>query len=135
MTTPVDIGYALGWSISNRGESGYFSHGGWDEGFCTQLTGHLKDGYGVAIMINSNHPQFLDEVVSAVGLTYGWDGYQPKEKQTISKEVTDKYLGNYHYDSTQSISITKQDGKLWMGYPGTSPQELNYIGEGVFARR
>jgi CubicO group peptidase (beta-lactamase class C family) len=135
MTTAVDAGYALGWGINDRGESGYFSHGGWDEGFCTQLTGHLKDGYGVAIMINSNHPQFLDEVVSAVGITYGWDGYQAKEKQTISKEVTNKYLGNYHYDSTQSISITNQEGKLWMSYPGASPQELNYIGEGIFVRR
>ncbi|NQZ23190.1 MAG: class A beta-lactamase-related serine hydrolase [Colwellia sp.] len=135
MTTEVDSGYALGWGINNRGASGYFSHGGWDEGFCTQLTGHLKDGYGVAIMINSNHPEFLDEVVNAVGLTYGWDGYQAKVKQSIAKDVTNKYVGQYGYDSTRSISITSQAGKLWMSYPGTSPQELNYTGEGIFLRR
>jgi tetratricopeptide (TPR) repeat protein len=135
MTTEVDSGYALGWGVNNRGGSGYFSHGGWDEGFCTQLTAHLKDGYGVAIMINSNHPEFLDEVVNAVGLTYGWDGYQAKETQNIAKEVSNKYLGQYAYDTTRSISITRQAGKLLMSYPGASPQELNYMGEGIFMRR
>jgi hypothetical protein len=135
MTTEVDSGYALGWMLNNRGGSGYFSHGGSTQGFSTQLTGHLKGGYGVAIMINSNHPEFLDEVVRAVGLTYEWDGYQAKEKQMIANDVTNKYLGQYRYDSTQSISITSQEGKLWMSYPGTSPQELNYTGEGIFLRR
>jgi len=135
MITEVDSGYALGWGVNNRGESGYFSHGGWDEGFCSQLTAHLKDGYGVAIMINSNHPEFLDEVVNAVGLTYEWDGYQAKEKQNIAKEISNKYLGQYGYDTTRSISITSQAGKLLMSYPGASPQELNYMGEGIFMRR
>jgi CubicO group peptidase (beta-lactamase class C family) len=135
MTTEIDSGYALGWGINNRGGSGYFSHGGWDEGFCTQLTGHLEDGYGVAIMINSNHPEFLDEVVNAVGLTYEWEGYQAKETQGIDKKVTNKYLGQYGYDSTRSISITRHEGKLLMSYPGATPQELNHIGEGVFMRR
>ena len=86
-------------------------------------------------MTNSNHPEFLDEVVSAVGLTYEWDGYQAKETQNITKEMFNKYLGQYRYDSTQSISITSQEGKLWMSYPGTSPKELNYTGEGIFLRR
>ncbi len=135
MTTAVDSGYALGWDVNNRGGSGYFLHGGWNEGFCSQLTGHLKDGYGVAIMINSNHPQFLDEVVNAVGLTYGWDGYQAKEKQSIANDVTNKYLGLYGYDSTRSVSITRKAGKLWMSYPGMPPQELNYTGDGIFLRR
>jgi CubicO group peptidase (beta-lactamase class C family) len=135
MTTEVDSGYALGWFVDNRGGTGYFSHGGSTQGFSTQLTSHLKDGYGVAIMTNSNHPEFLDEVVSAVGLTYGWDGYQAKETQKITKNMSNKYLGQYRYDSTQSISITSQEGKLWMSYPGTTPQELNYTGEGLFLRR
>jgi len=135
MITEVDSGYALGWFVDNRGGTSYFSHGGSTQGFSTQLTSHLKDGYGVAIMTNSNHPEFLDEVVSAVGLTYEWDGYQAKETQNITKEMFNKYLGQYRYDSTQSISITSQEGKLWMSYPGTSPKELNYTGEGIFLRR
>jgi hypothetical protein len=135
MTTEVDSGYALGWFVDNRGGTGYFSHGGSTQGFSTQLTGHLKDGYGVALMSNSNHPEFLEEVVRSVGLTYEWDGYQAKETQNITKGISNKYLGQYRYDSTRSISITSQEGKLWMSYPGASPQELNYTGEGIFLRR
>ena len=112
MATAVDSGYGLGWGISERGETGYFSHGGWDEGFCSQLTAHLTDGYGVVVMINSNHPAFMNEVVNAVAHTYEWDGYQAHElgqvlaafkaalaAQPEEESLSEAYLNNMGFNA------------------------------------
>lgn len=135
MTSPVDSGYALGWGVTKRGASGYFSHGGWDEGFCSQLTAHLEGGYGVVVMINSNHPVFMEEVVNAVAYTYGWDGYEANDILAVPEEMLGEYPGRYRYNAVIPVSVTSQDGKLYMAYPGAAPEELIYTGEGVFMRR
>lgn len=135
MTTPVDSGYALGWSISARGETGYFSHSGWDEGFCTQLTANLINGDGVVVMINSNHPQFMSEVVNAVAHTYNWDGYQAHEILPVPDGWISKYTGRYRYNAVQAISVTSTGDKLFMSYPGGEPEELIYTGDELLMRR
>ncbi|MCJ7557583.1 MAG: beta-lactamase family protein [Gammaproteobacteria bacterium] len=135
MATPVDSGYGLGWGISARGDTGYFSHGGWDEGFCSQLTAHLEKGYGVVVMINSNHPAFIDELVSAVAHTYGWDGYQTYEVLPVPKDWLSKYTGRYKYDSSLAISITSEADQLFINYSGSKRVKLMYTGDGLFLRR
>jgi CubicO group peptidase (beta-lactamase class C family) len=135
MTRPVDSGYGLGWGIRQLGKSGYFSHGGWDEGFCSQLTAHLENGYGVVVMINANQPELMSEVVNAVAVAYQWDGYEPHEVVPLPAGWADKYTGRYRYDATISISITSEDGKMYMRYPGDKPEELLYTGDGLLLRR
>ncbi|PKG81004.1 hypothetical protein CXF85_19765 [Colwellia sp. 75C3] len=135
MATPVDAGYGLGWGISKRGGSSYFSHGGWDEGFSSQLTSHMNNGDGVVVMINSNHPAFINEVVNAVAHTYSWDGYAVNEILAIPEELISKYTGRYRYNASSSISITHQQGKLFMRYAGEKANELLYTGDGLFMRR
>ena len=135
MTTPVDSGYGLGWGIRKAGESGYFSHGGWDEGFCTQLTAHLDSGYGVVVMINSNHPAFLDEVVNAVGHTYGWDGYEAHDVLPVPEKMLNEYTGRYHYNAAIPVIVTSKQGKLFLNYPGSEAAELIYTGDNLFLRR
>lgn len=135
MTTPVDTDYGLGWSIKKVGASGYFSHGGWDQGFCTQLTAHLDGGYGVVVMINSNHPSFIDEVVNAVGHTYGWDGYEAHDILPVPKKMLNEYSGRYHYNAAIPIIVTSKQGKLFLNYPGAEAAELIYTGDDLFMRR
>jgi CubicO group peptidase (beta-lactamase class C family) len=135
MTTPVDSGYALGWGIRKLGESGYFSHGGWDEGFCSQLTAHLDGGYGVVVMINSNHPDFMNELVNAVAHTYDWDGYTAHEVLPVPEDMLSQYTGRYLYNASIPVTVTSQQGKMYMSYPGAEPAELIYTGDGQFMRR
>ncbi len=135
MTTPVDSGYGLGWGLRQRGMSGYFSHDGWDEGFCASLIAHLENGYGVVVMINSNHPAFMAEVVNAVALTYDWDGYEVHDVVPLPADWADRYSGRYRYDATISISITSEAGKMYMTYPGDKPEELLYAGDRLLLRR
>lgn len=75
MTSPVGTGpYAVGLSVEKDGEGWYFSHGGSNWGFQCHLIGHLRKGYGVAIMTNGDRGQALvAEVERRLVEAYNWD--------------------------------------------------------------
>lgn len=135
MLEPVVPHFGRGFGIEQRNGHTYFQHGGWDEGFCAQLTASRDGGVGVAVMINSNHPQFLSEVVNAVGAAYQWPGYVDLQKQPMPRQALETYPGRYRYTAEQSITVTQSDSRLFMQYVGEQPQELLHIGENVFVRR
>jgi CubicO group peptidase (beta-lactamase class C family) len=135
VVTEVDAGYALGWSVSTRGDDRYFDHGGWDEGFCAQLTAHRDDGHGVAVMINSNHPQLIGEVVNAVAHTYGWGGYELRQRREIPRDILASAPGRYRYSGTEPVTVTVEDGRLFLTYLGGEPMELFHVGGGRYIRR
>jgi CubicO group peptidase (beta-lactamase class C family) len=75
MTSPVGVGpYAVGLSIEKDGEGWYFSHGGSNWGFQCYMIGHVRKGYGVAIMTNGDRGgQLIGEVQRRVAEAYNWD--------------------------------------------------------------
>lgn len=75
MTSPVGTGpYAVGLSLAKDGEGWYFSHGGSNWGFQCHLVGHLRKGYGVAIMTNGDRGQALiAELERRLAEAYNWD--------------------------------------------------------------
>src|SRR5262252_410852 len=75
MITPVGVGpFAVGFSIQQKGEGCYFSHGGSNWGFQCDLTAHTLKGYGVAIMTNSDSGgRLIEEIRSRVAAAYNWD--------------------------------------------------------------
>jgi tetratricopeptide (TPR) repeat protein len=135
MVEPVVPQFGRGFGIEDREGALYFQHGGWDEGFCAQLTARRDSGDGVAIMINSNHPEFIDEVARAVAIAYDWDGYGVLDKLPIPEIALQTYTGRYRYNAEQSFTISKKDEQLFMQYVGWQPQELLYTGDGIYVRR
>ncbi len=135
MVEPVDPTFGRGFALASREGHRYFEHGGWDEGFCAQLTASWDAGVGVAVMINSNHPQFLDEVVKSVAIAYEWPGYRDLKQQPIPANALSSYPGRYRYSDEQSITVSADEGRLFMQYVGEAPQELLHIGDNIFARR
>ncbi len=75
MTSPVGVGpYAVGLAVDMRGEGWYFSHGGSNWGFQADMVGHLRKGYGVAVMTNGDRGRALiTEIEARVAAAYGWD--------------------------------------------------------------
>jgi CubicO group peptidase (beta-lactamase class C family) len=135
MVEPVDRNVARGLMVRERTKHVYFSHGGWDEGFCAQLTSHRDDGYGVAVMINSNHPRFISEVVRAVAEEYSWGGYHAYEKTAMPDKALETYPGRYRYSAEQMFTIQRQGNRLFLEYAGNKPMEMVHIGDGRFIRR
>jgi hypothetical protein len=75
MITPVGVGpFAVGLMVEKRGEGWYFNHNGGNWGFKCDLVGHIRKGYGVVAMTNSESAQpVLSEIVARVGAAYNWD--------------------------------------------------------------
>lgn len=75
MIAPVGVGpYAVGLSIERRGEGWYFSHGGSNWGFRALIVGHVRNGYGLAVMTNGdNGSAVASEIEARVAAAYGWD--------------------------------------------------------------
>jgi CubicO group peptidase (beta-lactamase class C family) len=60
MVCPVSVGpFGVGLSIDKRGEGWYFSHGGSSWGFRGGILGHVRKGYGVAILTNGDNGSAL----------------------------------------------------------------------------
>jgi CubicO group peptidase (beta-lactamase class C family) len=75
MITPTGTGpFAVGLRIERRGEGWYFQHGGDTLGFRARLIGHVRKGYAVIIMANSETAgDVVNEIEARVALEYGWD--------------------------------------------------------------
>jgi CubicO group peptidase (beta-lactamase class C family) len=75
MTSPVGTGpFGVGLTMEMRGEGWYFSHGGSNWGFQADIVGHLRKGYGVAIMTNGERGRpLINEIEARVAAAYGWD--------------------------------------------------------------
>ncbi|MEI9920316.1 MAG: serine hydrolase [Bacteroidota bacterium] len=117
MLTPVDAGYGLGLGVNNLNGDVYFGHGGWDEGFSSELIAHRDKGYGVVILTNSNHPQFITEVIRSVARAYGWDNYVPVfKKQSANKTKVDKVVGRYRNGTDGRITVSNEGDQLFFKY-------------------
>ena len=75
MTSPVGVGpYGVGLAVDQRGEGWYFSHGGSNWGFQADIVGHIRKGYGIAIMTNGDRGRALiNEIEARVAAAYNWD--------------------------------------------------------------
>ncbi len=77
MMTPVIPGqkFGLGFALAFDGQVLEASHGGVNRGFSSKLI-IRSDGFGVAVMVNTNGP-LAEAVARSVGEEYGWNGTKP----------------------------------------------------------
>jgi len=75
MVSPVGVGrYAIGVAIDQRGDGWYFTHSGSNWGYRAWMTGHVRKGYGVVIMANSdNGMALLSQIADRIEKAYNWD--------------------------------------------------------------
>ncbi len=75
MLTPVGVGpFGVGPTLSFRGEGWYFHHSGGNWGFRANFEGHVRHGYGLAVLTNSDGGgRVIAELTERVARVYGWD--------------------------------------------------------------
>ena len=115
MLTPfVEDFVGLGIFLNNYGKEVYFGHGGWDEGFSSEMIGHRQNGYGVVVLTNSNHPDFISELIRAVAMTYEWDNFLGvyKELSPTSDDI-EKVVGRYQKNNDDLFEIYVSENSLY----------------------
>jgi len=75
MVCPTGVGpFGIGLTIEKRGEGWYFTHNGSNWGFRGDVAGHVRKGYGVAILTNGdNGGPLINEIENRVAAAYNWD--------------------------------------------------------------
>jgi len=138
MLTPfVSDNTGLGFFINKKGQELYFGHGGWDEGFSADSIAHKTRGYGVVIMTNSNHPEFINELKNSVANTYQWHEYLDNNMVSlpINKVEQDRIVARYKFRPDMTFKIYAKDNRLYMQYLNGKPMEVFRIGENQYIRR
>lgn len=137
MLTPfVKNSMGLGIFLKKMKNEVYFRHSGWNEGFCSKLMAHKEKGYGVAILINSNHLDFISELIRSVAVTYNWDNYILKyEEEKINTEDIEKIVGRYKVNNNSIISIYYNNGLLYRSNIGEKPIKLLKISDTLYVSR
>ena len=132
----VDPHGGVGFSLIDLHGARYFEHGGWNEGFCGEIIGHVESGKGVVILINANQPDFMHEVVRSVMRAYDWPGVSPPYKPVpMDDAALAQFTGRYRVGADDAVTIALRNGRLFrepMRQPAT---ELVHIGDGNFICR
>ena len=67
-------GFAVGFTVMQKGEGWYFNHSGGNWGFGCDLLAHFRKGYGVVVMTNGDAGgRIIGEIEARVAAAYGWD--------------------------------------------------------------
>ncbi len=137
MLTPfVEEFIGLGFFINKKKDEIYFGHGGWNEGFSSELIAHKDKGYGVVVLTNSNHPAFISELIRSVAHTYEWDNYVPVyEKMEVEPSLITEISGRYRINDNRLIEVYQNNKQLISKVLGEEPIELIRISDSSYVRR
>ena len=138
MLTPfVSDDFGIGIALPNKNGEQYFGHSGWNEGFSSDMVAHKDKGYGAVVMINSNHPAFIDELIRAVALTYDWDNYFSQyEPVQDATPLSDKAHGKYIVRGFDYIEVSMENGELmYRDGPEENLTKLVQVSDSTFVIR
>ena len=133
MVTPqIAIGgtaeMALGLFLERHGSEVYFGHGGQDTGFIASLISDRAEGYGVAVMTNSEGRagDLINEITMSVAKEYGWRGYVPEAREVVALDAKAlaPFAGRYVIDSDTTLLVSLSGGRLMGKRTGEPSFEL-----------
>ncbi|GJM35444.1 MAG: hypothetical protein DHS20C18_44450 [Saprospiraceae bacterium] len=116
MLTPfVEDFIGLGIFIDKKKDEVYFGHGGWNEGFSSDMVAHKDKGYGVVVLTNANQPDFISELIRSVAINYEWDDYVPVYKRMeMDPSSIAQISGRYQMYDNLPYEIFEKDKLLFL---------------------
>jgi CubicO group peptidase (beta-lactamase class C family) len=137
MVEPLLAPYgAVGMGLEDKNGERYFDHGGWNEGFCGWIVGHVKNGKGAVIMVNGNNMDILGEVGRSIARAYDWPKFVPQYKeQPLDASTLDALTGRYRVGTDDMVTITRNGKKLIRQPLNEEANEIIHIGDHVFVSR
>jgi hypothetical protein len=100
MLTPHVGWVGLGFPVIEMDGWTWFDHGGWNEGFHSNISGYLGKGQGLVWMTNGENGKLLGfEVMRAIASVFGWPGFKQVEKSIarVDTAIYAQFEGIYYY--------------------------------------
>ena len=121
--------------MASRGGHVYFHHGGWNAGFSSRLIAHRDEGYGAVVMLNSNQPRLVDELLQWIAVEYGWGGVKTYEKRPIPESALRLCPGRYRLNGEKPLIVRHRKRRLFTEIAGHEDFELVCVGDSGYVRR
>lgn len=125
MLTKQSGDYGLGIGLGGEGRNATFSHGGSNEGFKCNLFAYSETGQGAVVMTNGDlGGQLAGEIFRSIAVEYGWPDFKPAERAVakVNPEIFKSFVGEYEVNG--KVTITTENGKLYLQPPGGQKSEL-----------
>jgi len=89
------------------------------------------------VLTNSNHPDFISELIRSVALNYEWNDYVPVYKKTeVQSYLITEISGRYQVNSDRFIEIYQKDDQLlFKNILAEEPVELIKISDSTYVTR
>ncbi len=126
MLTPQKIAnfMGIGFFLGSSGDSLRFGHGGWNEGFVSQVTAFKNIGNGAIIMVNSNEGNpLLQEIMQAIAIEYEWPDFISAPGESEIHEVK-SYTGTYVDSDQKELIIQHKNNTISLTYQNQDPIQL-----------
>ncbi len=134
----ISENYGLGVFLTkNKGET-YFSHAGDVWGFNCVFISHKTDGYGAVVMTNSANGLALHrEIIRGIASVYNWKDFLLGEYETVEVDSASlyKYVGRYLLGSDRVLTVSKEDGRLFIKPSYSEKSRLYPISSNKFVFR
>jgi CubicO group peptidase (beta-lactamase class C family) len=109
----------IGFFVRGEGDSRYFYHSGWNEGFVAHAQFFPGSGQGVVLMLNSNEGNdLMFDIGRAIRREFDWPGTLPTEKTVVEVASVERYAGEYTTEAGMDVRVSVQDGELWLETAG-----------------
>jgi CubicO group peptidase (beta-lactamase class C family) len=138
MLTPQgDEHMGIGFFLEGKDEHRRFGHGGWNEGFLSELKVYQTQGFGAAVMINSNQGQpLLSEIMRAIARSYDWPGYEEDASQMVDSQANmQDFVGVYRAEQGFTATVREEAGGLVLVSGNQNPIPLQPRSATEFALR
>lgn len=143
MTTPAfklgNQGLSIGLGPFLRELNGHtlFGHGGSNQGFRCEMMASLDDGFGYAIMTNSDNGDKLIQALSrTLFVQLGWPGRNlALERVPLPDEMATSVEGYYSTGGIDVTRIERKNQRIFAQRPFEPIHELVHLGKGKFVNR
>jgi CubicO group peptidase (beta-lactamase class C family) len=110
LTPQADEHMEIGFFLEGKDEHRRFGHGGWNEGFLSELKVYQTQGLGAAVMINSNQGQpLLGKIMRAIARAYEWPGYEEDASQPVEVQANmQDFVGVYHAEQGFTARVREE---------------------------
>jgi CubicO group peptidase (beta-lactamase class C family) len=136
----IRLRYGLGWGLYSSPYGMAFFKEGHDEGWRHLALG-FSNGSGILIMTNSSNGEgifkpLIDSVLGVTAFPFDWEGYTPynllpplpklkeHKKVTLTPAQLQRLVGRYGLPPDVVLSVTVEDGRLFIQENDEAKQEL-----------
>lgn len=136
----IRLRYGIGWGLYSSPYGKAFFKEGHDEGW-RHLAVCFNNGSGILIMTNSSNGEgifkpLIDSVMGPTSFPFDWENYTPynllpplpklKEHKTVTltPEQLNRLVGRYALGKDEVLSVTVEDGRLYIQENDEPKQEL-----------